>query len=306
MLGAITNIKTIKIITLSLVLFSLLSCGDVNQKQVSEQSSSNSNELQKLVIDYGNAMNNMAGSSLYFGGDSETQWAIDTVNAIWNNCLSQPFDFLQYMSDIAIMEKYFAYGIDYFPMTLYWSKHYHDKMPFYKTMFDGAMHATDSIRQTIKEGGNWRDYFRLHACSLNMVELYLAFCDDLTMPEPVEPQFLSMFYDDIIDGIYFFDSIDPAHHAWRLDGTSFYVTYVSFLNRFPKDADSIQFDYKSIEYALKMDKLAQPTLFAWYDDEPFPEITESDNESFLKTALPIYTDILNMVSEKLKKSIPNE
>ena len=298
--------KAIRIIILSFITFVLLSCGEANQQQAQKQSSSYSDELQKLVIDYGNAMNNMASSSLYFGGDSETQWAIDTVNAIWNNCLSQPFDFLQYMSDIAIMEKYFAYGIDYLPMTMYWSKHYNDKMPFYKTIFDGAMHVTDSIRQTIKDGGNWRDYFRLHAFSLHLVELYLAFCDDLTMPEPVEPPFLSMFYDDIIDGIYFFDSIDPANHAWRLDGTSFYVTYVSFLNRFPKDADSIQFDYKSIEYALKLDNFAKPTLLAWYDDEPFPEITESDHELFLKTALPIYTDILNMVKDKLKKSITNE
>jgi hypothetical protein len=74
--------KTIKIITLSLVAFVLLSCGETDQQQVPEPRASYNDELQKLVVDYGNAMNNMASSSLYFGADTETEWAIDTVNQI--------------------------------------------------------------------------------------------------------------------------------------------------------------------------------------------------------------------------------
>ncbi len=293
--------KTIKIITLSLVAFVLLSCGETDQQQVPEPRASYNDELQKLVVDYGNAMNNMASSSLYFGADTETEWAIDTVNQIWEKCQEQPFDFLQYMADIAIMEKFFAYGIDYVPMTFYWSKHYYDKdnLANYKKMFDNAMLATDSLYQVIRSTGNWHDYFRMHTYSLNLVDLYCAFFDDLNYWEP-QSDFSSLYYQGIIDDIYLHKEIDPTKYALQIDGLSVFVTYNSFLKRFP-DYD----DNKLKEYANIFHEYIRPIFSTWNTDSGYQNISDSEIEFYLKTALPIYTDILNMMSEKLK-NIPNE
>ena len=255
-----------------------------------------SNELKQLVLDYGNAMNDLAASSLEFGADTETEWAIDTVNQIWKNCQEQPFNFLQYMADIAMMEKFFAYGIDYVPMTFYLSKHHHDKdnLVNYKTMFDKAMIATDSLYHVIKTTSNWHDYFRLHTYSLNLVDLYCAFFDDLNYWEP-QSSFASIYFLGIIDDIYTTPEIDPTRYALQIDGSSFYITYCSFLRRFPNYNDD-----KMIDYAIKIDGYTQPIVSLWESNCNYQEISDSELESFLKTVLPIYTDMLAMMAKSIK------
>lgn len=255
-----------------------------------------SEELQKMVIEYGNAMNELASSSLEFGSDTETQWAIDTVNQIWKNCKAQPFDFIQYMADISSMERYFAYGIDYVPMLMYWSKHYHDpNQPIYKLAFDDFAHVVDSLRQVIRTSGEWSDYFMMHACSLTLVDLYFAFCDDLNEYD-MEPPFNALNISGLIDELYSKDGVDPLYHAMQLDGASFYHTYCMFIGRMSKEVSE-----KLTDYAYTMDDYTQTIMTSWSKDEKLPVLTADDNQSFLKEALPIYTDMLKMLTERMKE-----
>lgn len=283
-----------KILVILFIVFVLIGC----TPKSTNKSIYDNEEIKQLVIDYGNAMNELATSSLEFGADIETEWAIDTVNQIWENCHEQPFDFLQYMANIAMMEKFFAYGIDYIPMTFYWSKHYHDKdnIVNYKTMFDKAMIATDSLHQVIKTTDNWHDYFRLHTYSLNLVDLHCAFFDDLNYWEP-QSNFSSLYYQGIIDDIYLHKEIDPTKYALQIDGLSLFVTYNTFLKRFP-DYDN----NKLKDYASTLHEYNRPIFSSWNTDSGYQNISDSEIESYLKTALPIYIDMLKMMSEKLKES----
>lgn len=283
-----------KILVILFIVFVLIGC----TPKSTNKSIYDNEEIKQLVIDYGNAMNELATSSLEFGADIETEWAIDTVNQIWENCHEQPFDFLQYMANIAMMEKFFAYGIDYIPMTFYWSKHYHDKdnIVNYKTMFDKAMIATDSLHQVIKTTDNWHDYFRLHTYSLNLVDLHCAFFDDLNYWEP-QSDFSSLYYQGIIDDIYLHKEIDPTKYALQIDGLSLFVTYNKFLKRFP-DYDN----NKLKDYASTLHEYNRPIFSSWNTDSGYQNISDSEIESYLKTALPIYIDMLKMMSEKLKES----
>lgn len=283
-----------KFLVILFIVFVLIGC----TPKSTNKSIYDNEEIKQLVIDYGNAMNELATSSLEFGADIETEWAIDTVNQIWENCHEQPFDFLQYMANIAMMEKFFAYGIDYILMTFYWSKHYHDKdnIVNYKTMFDKAMIATDSLHQVIKTTDNWHDYFRLHTYSLNLVDLHCAFFDDLNYWEP-QSNFSSLYYQGIIDDIYLHKEIDPTKYALQIDGLSLFVTYNTFLKRFP-DYDN----NKLKDYASTLHEYIRPIFSSWNTDSGYQNISDSEIESYLKTALPIYIDMLKMMSEKLKES----
>lgn len=294
---SLRNSRIMKKFTIIIALLALVGCNSSTRKtDTADTAFYESKELQKLVIAYGDAMNELASSSLEFGADTETQWAIDTVNQIWKNCQAQPFEFLQYMADISTMERYFAYGIDYVPMLMYWSKHYHDpNQPVYKLAFDNFAHVADSLRQVIRTHGEWSDYFMMHACSLTLVDLYFAFADDLNEYD-MEPPFNALNMSGLIDELYSKAGIDPLYHAMQLDGASFYHTYCMFIRRMSKDVSK-----KLKDYAYTMDDYTQPIMTSWSKDEKLSVLTADDNKAFLKKALPIYTDMLKMLTEKMKE-----
>lgn len=285
------------LVIVGLFLSIILPCG------CAKAASNNFQDLKQVVIDYGDALESLSASSQDFGADTETAWAIDTVKAIWNNCKLKPFDVLQYMTDISVMQAFFAYGVDYVPMTFYWSKHYSEAQAgteTYKSYFDEDMHFVYELSDIIKDRKDELSYFIHHAYSLNLLDLYFAFSDDLNN-RSITPQFASMYNLGNIDKLYQDSTISPLVYAWQLDGTSFYMTYCTWIRRTMADPNNNEAMPTLIEYANIFDSYAKPINNAIYGNAELPRLTESDLYAYLQKTLPLRTEMLRM----LKKNIEN-
>ena len=261
-----------------------------------------SGDLKQVVIDYGDALNSLAASSLKFGADTETEWAIDTVKTIWNDCKAQPFDLLQYMARISVMQSYFAYGVDYAPLMWYWSKHYAETQAgkeTYKTFFDEDRQYVDSFSLYVREKPEYIDYFILNAYSLNMLDLYFAISDDLNNRD-IQPQFASMYMLDYINHLYKDKSINFTNYAWQLDGTSFFITYCTWIRRTSSNPNDSPFNNDLIEYAKVFDAYAKPIRSAIENESQLPARTDADAKAYLLESLPMRTKMLKMLETNLK------
>lgn len=230
-------------------------------------------ELKQLVVDYGNAMNRMTQSTLAFGGDTETAWAIDTVNAIWTECQKKPFDVLQYLADIAVMEKYFAYGVDYLPLMLYTSKYFN------------AYQQGDC------------SYCNLFEDDRRMV-LYHVYKDDLKGIETsVEMSSFNTIGD--INSLYQSDIPNKEYYAWRLDGVAFFKTYAQWIGRTTDDPNNA--NRKLLDWAYWMDDNSKPILSALHGNGKMPDISEEEHIRILKQTLRMYVDIIGMLENNFKR-----
>jgi len=284
------------VFSIGLIVSMILTCCNA------KTASNDSQDLQQLVLDYGEALNSLAASSLEFGADTETEWAIDTVNTIWNDCKTQPFDLLQYMARISVMQSYFAYGVDYIPLMLYWSKHYAETQASketYKAFYDEDRQFVDSFSVYVREKPEFIEYFILNAYSLNMLDLYFAITDDLNSRD-IQPQFASMYMFDYIKHLYKDKSINLTNYAWQLDGTSFYITYCTWIRRTSPNPNDSPFNNDLIEYAKVFDAYAEPIISAIENDTPLPTRTESDAQAYLLETLPMRIQMLKMLETNLK------
>ena len=266
-------------------------------------SDTDNSELQQLVISYGEAVNSLTAESLKFGGDTETAWAIDTVNTIWTNCKAKPFDFLQYMTDIALMQSYFAYGVTYFPMVLYRSKYYayiSAGNETYSSYFDEAMGTIENMYPDVVKNKNELSYFIVHAYSLHMMDLYFAMTDDLYQND-ISPRFAALQGLVFIGDLYENFNIQPADYAWLLDGTSFYITYSTWIRRTAQDPNEENRLATLTDYALIFDSYASPISKAMMEEKPLPAVTADDAHTFLIRTLPMRIDMIRMLEENFKQ-----
>lgn len=258
-------------------------------------------ELKQLVVDYGNAMNRMTQSTLAFGGDTETAWAIDTVNAIWTECQKKPFDVLQYLADIAVMEKYFAYGVDYLPLMLYTSKYFNAYQQgdcSYCNLFEDDRRMVDTFYVAVQANEEWIDYFLLHTFSLNLVILYHVYKDDLKGIETsVEMSSFNTIGD--INSLYQSDIPNKEYYAWRLDGVAFFKTYAQWIGRTTDDPNNA--NRKLLDWAYWMDDKSKPILSALHGNGKMPDISEEEHIRILKQTLRMYVDIIGMLENNFKR-----
>lgn len=288
--------KTI-ILTLSVCAILMFSCISNAQKS---KSLYHDEEVKQLVINYGNAMNSMAKSTLEFGSDTETEWAIDTVNAIWSECQKQPFDVLQYLSDIAVMERYVAYGVNYAPMMWYLSKHFQEYQSgqiTYHTIFEYDMYKVDSLRKVIRESNDWNDYFMLHTYSLNLLDLYFVVHDDL-YDNLDESDFASFRNLDANIAIHKKNIPNYEYYQWCIDGVSFFKTYTQWIRRTSNNLDTPS--QTLLNWAYYMDDNSEPIYSALRDKSALPEITNEEHLEALKKTLSMYIEFLGMLEQNFK------
>lgn len=286
------------LITIGIFLGLLFACS------CAKATSNDGHELERVVVEYGDALQSLSSSSREFGADTETEWAIDTVSTIWENCKSKPFNLLQYMADISVMQAFFAYGVDYVPMTLYWSKHYQEVQAGaenYKSYFDEDMHFVYDLSKLLKEKNDEFSYFILHAYSLNLLDLYFAFSDDLYNRD-ITPQFASMYNLNSIDKLYGDSTINPLVYAWELDGTSFYMSYCTWIRRTSEDPNDNEAMPRLIEYANIFDSYAKPISSAIYGNTKLPKLTEADLYAYLQKTLPMRIEMLKMLQKNIKNA----
>jgi len=281
---------------LTVLAFTIVACTNTQKDAIN-----NDAELKQLVMDYGNAMNALAKSTKDFGGDSETQWAIDTVNTIWMECQKKPFDVLVYLSEIAVMEKYVAYGIDYVPIIFYTSKYfkaYQQGTYTYRSLFDDSMHLVDSLHNVVIESEDWFDYFLLHTYSLNLMDIYYAIANDLNGIE-MQPEMPSFYTIDMITSIYSSDILNKEYYAWRLDGAAFFKTYTQWIRRTLDDPNNL--DQKLFDWAYTMDDNSQPIITAMKGNGEMPTINEKEHIHALKLNIKMYVDLIGMLESNFKR-----
>jgi len=267
-----------------------------------------SGELKRLVIQYGDALNDMTAASLAFGGDTETQWAADTVKTIWTRCKSKPFDFLPYMADITLMQSYFSYGVTYLPLMLYWSKHFQEVQNgeyTYKNFFDDCRDTKDSLYTMLQQKPNWQDYFFMSITTYALQDVYVGMMNDLN-EEDSEPQFAAMKLSPFIDSLYVTPDITPEYYAWKIDGTIFFITCFQWIaTTIDRSQDNTSVIDEIKAYADVFDSYTNPIINAIIEHRPLPELTASDDKEYLMKTLPIRTKMLKILESNLKSYINN-
>lgn len=262
-----------------------------------------SNELRQTVVAYGDAVNDMTAASLTFGGDTETKWAIDTVNTIWTRCKSKPFDFLPYMTEITMMQSYFAYGVTYVPLMLYWSKHYQEILDgdyTFKSFYDDCRDTKDSLYHILQQKPDWQGYFFMSTTVYSLQDIYFGLVNDLDERDS-EPQFAALKMSPFIDSVYAASAGNPEYYAWKIDGTIFFITYFQWiLNTIDKSQDNEALINEIRAYADVFDNYTNPVVGAVIDRQPLPVQTASDNKDYLLKTLPIRTKMLRMLENNFK------
>ena len=113
-----TSLKVLFLLTLMSFALCINSCN----KQSSMKSASSEAEWltlsgaaqEKIVSEYVNALDSFASAMPIIGGDTESEWAADTVHAMAERVRAKSQSFSNNMADIYQMQCYIAYGMSYF------------------------------------------------------------------------------------------------------------------------------------------------------------------------------------------------
>lgn len=258
---------------------------------------------QTGVVSLAAAMDSLARVSVSIGGDTETQWAADTVHFMHKDMLLDKNNPAKQMARTHVMQSYIAYGINYFIGTICL---YHDPDLAGWTL-NGAIPETNRLYAEL-DSLNFADEKKmldLSMTSLQNMSMYLLMDGAINRSDRYRSAGYPLWAADMCDSLY--NTMSDKHEAIKLchqlESTAFFMVYSCMINRFTSSKEEHDANMEiTVPIATYFDRHSKPIHVALSGNVPLPKLSESEYQEFLQTSLEYRVKMIELLTKQWIKA----
>ena len=253
-----------------------------------------------IVKSYVNALDSFATVMPYIGGDTESEWAADSIHVMARSILDGDMDYYESMCRIYQIQDYLAYGMSY-PVAIMGMR---NDSVIARYMLSVPARTNDLFEAIAQDGFNDLNSIRwMGLNSLANIQLYFRLYDKFKETIHEKPIYSTVnfgqysYYDDLIEAAELDDwsQNDIQKMSATLEGALFFNTF----------SPLILASAPSKEYALSIyDSIIEAADFFDAHADPFytenPELmSDSEYKAFMIKATEYKTAMLRMLVQEI-------
>lgn len=245
------------------------------------------------------ALDSLASVSIPIGGDTETQWAADTVHSMAGEALRDNENPNKQLARAHVMQSYIAYGINCFVGILC---SYH-KPEMAGWALQGALPETEQLYAALDSTNyaNEKRMFDLSMSSLINLAMYLRMDEVVHSTNDYPSAYYPTWAEGICDSLY--NTMSDKHEAMKLcrqmESTAFFMAYSCLINRFTSSKQEHDANMETIiPIATYFDSHTQPIHTALFEGASFPTMSETEYKEFLDKSLEYRIAMIRLLTKQ--------